>query len=314
MAKTTVPSVGSRRRPRAPYVAPRRLGSRRHNWRTLCGAVLKHATLLMVSLFVLFPLWWSFTSSLKGSKELYASVPSLWPANPSWTNYQGLASQTFNVPQQALNSVIVTGSSVVLTTLLATMAGYGFARIPFRGRDVIFVVFLLSLFVPQTGGLMASYELMNFLHLRNNLLGLILLYSAGLTVPVFIMRQSFQALPQELDDAARVDGTSRWGFFWRIGIPMVSAGMTVVAIITFVYVWGEYVVTYTMEDFATLYTLAVAVQTTMVPGASFVDEPAFSAYGASAAIAVVTAVPVIVVFIGLQKWFVRGLTEGALKF
>jgi multiple sugar transport system permease protein len=281
----------------------------------MCGTVLKHATLLGVSLFVLFPLWWSFTSSLKGSKELYASVPSLWPNSPSFANYQGLvASQTLDVLQQGLNSVIVTGSSVLLTTLFATMAGYGFARIPFRGRDLIFVVFLLSLFVPQTGGLMASYELMNFLHLRNNLLGLILLYSAGLTVPVFIMRQSFQALPRELDDAARVDGTSRWGFFWRIGIPMVSAGMTVVIIITFVYVWGEYVITYTMEDFPSLYTLAVAVQTTVVPGASFVDEPAFSAYGASAAIAVVTALPVIVAFIVLQKWFVRGLTEGALKF
>ena len=212
------------------------------------------------------------------------------------------------------NSVIVTGGTVLLTALLATLAGYGFARIRFRGRDLIFIIFLLSLFIPQSGGLMAAYELMSFLHLRNNLLGLILAFSAGLTVPVFIMRQSFLALPNELDDAARIDGATRWQFFWRIGVPLVSAGITVVAIFTFISAWGEYLFTYTMEDKQSLYTLAVAVAQTEIPNAAFNDVPQFSAYGAEAAIAIMGAAPAIAIFVLLQKWFVRGLAEGALKF
>jgi len=277
-----------------------------------------HATLLVVSIFTIFPLWWSLVSSLKGVKELYAAAPTLWPQSPSLANYQTMfgetASQTFNLGQQALNSVIVTGGAVTLTTLVATMAGYGFARIPFRGRDAIFVIFLLSIFVPPLGAMMAQYELMDNLHLRNSLPGLILLLASGVTVPVFIMRQSFLAVPQELDEAARIDGASRWGFFWRIGVPMVTSAMTVVALIQFVYVWGEYVLTYTMEDTPNLYTLAVGVQQTIVPGLAFTDQPAFSAYGAYCAVAVVTAAPPILAFIVLQKWFVRGLAEGALKF
>lgn len=318
MAPTNGYSAGSRRRRGASYAPARKRAFRQVTWRSMCGTLLKHATLLVVSVFTLFPLWWSAISSLKGSRELYSAAPTLWPESPSLANYQAMfgetATQTFNLGQQALNSVIVTGGAVTLTTLLATMAGYGFALVPFRGRDVIFVVFLLTMFIPPLGGMMAQYELMNTLHLRNSLPGLILLLASGLTVPVFIMRQSFLAVPKELEDAARIDGASRWGFFWRIGIPMVSAGMTVVAIIQFVYVWGEYVLTFTMEDAPSLYTLAVAVQQTFVPGLAFTDQPGFSSYGAYSAVAVLTAVPVMVLFIVLQKWFVRGLAEGALKF
>ncbi len=285
-------------------------------WRSVVAKGLMHLVLIVVAIYVLFPMWWAFSSSLKGSKELYSADPTLWPKNASWANYTGtLFDMTrFNVLEQLRNSLLVTGGTVLLTALLATLAGYGFARIRFRGRDLIFIVFLLSLFIPQSGGLMAAYELMSYLHLRNNLLGLILAFSSGLTVPVFIMRQSFQALPNELDDAARIDGANRWQFFWRIGIPMVSAGITVVCIFTFISAWGEYLFTYTMEDVQGLYTLAVAVAQTQIPNAAFVDIPQFSAYGATAAIAIMAAVPALLIFILLQKWFVRGLAEGALKF
>jgi len=299
-----------------PLAATRSSAALRIRPRRLLGRALMHLLLLAVCLFVLFPLWWAFSSSLKGSKELYSLAPSLWPNSPSWANYTGtLGDMTrFNVVEQLRNSVIVTSGTVVLVALLATMAGYGFARIRFRGRDLIFIIFLLSLFIPQSGGLMAAYELMSFLHLRNNMLGLILSFSSGLTVPVFIMRQSFQALPQELDDAARIDGATRWQFFWKIGVPMVSAGITVVAIFTFISAWGEYLFTYTMEDTASLYTLAVGVAQTEIPNAAFANVPAFSAYGATAAIAIMAAAPALLIFILLQKWFVRGLAEGALKF
>jgi ABC-type glycerol-3-phosphate transport system permease component len=299
-----------------PVAATARRAGPRIHWRKVAGKGLMHVVLIAASIYVLFPLWWAFSSSLKGVKELYGVDPTLWPAHPSLANYAGTLfdMSKFDIVEQMRNSVVVTGGTVVLTALLATLAGYGFARIRFRGRDLIFIIFLLSLFIPQSGGLMAAYELMSFLHLRNSLLGLILAFSSGLTVPVFIMRQSFQALPNELDDAARIDGATRWQFFWRVGVPMVSAGITVVCIFTFISAWGEYLFTFTMEDTQSLYTLAVAVAQTEIPNAAFVDVPAFSAYGASAAIAIMAAAPALLIFILLQKWFVRGLAEGALKF
>src|SRR5262249_61185962 len=89
---------------------------------------------------------------------------------------------------------------------VAAVAGYPFARMQFRGRDLIFVALIMLIFVPRSGGLMALYELMAFLHLRNSLIGLILLFSGGLSTPIFIMRQTSLAIPKELEDAARIDG------------------------------------------------------------------------------------------------------------
>src|SRR5438128_2698266 len=120
-------------------------------WRQLAGRGFMHLVLLVVAVYVLFPIWWAFSSSLKGSKELYGADPTLWPKSPSWANYTGTLGDMFNVLEQVRNSIIVTGGTVLLTALLATLAGYGFGRIRFRGRDLIFITFLLSLFIPQSG-------------------------------------------------------------------------------------------------------------------------------------------------------------------
>jgi multiple sugar transport system permease protein len=211
-----------------------------------------------------------------------------------------------------LNSFKVTLMAVVIQTTLATMAGYAFARLEFKGRDLMFYSLILLLFIPRAGGLMAVYELMNFLNLRNSHLGLALLFSSAMSTAVFVMRQNFLSVPRELEESAILDGANTWQVFLQVAAPLAKGGMVVVALFEFLYVWGEYLMTRTLIDFPELQTLSVAVATISGWAALFTSS-AFSTYGAEAAAHVVAMAPVILIFILMQKWFIRGLTDGILK-
>jgi multiple sugar transport system permease protein len=192
------------------------------------------------------------------------------------------------------------------------MAGYAFARLEFKGRDLMFYSLILLLFIPRAGGLMAVYELMNFLNLRNSHLGLALLFSSAMSTAVFVMRQNFLSVPRELEESAILDGANTWQVFLQVAVPLAKGGMVVVALFEFLYVWGEYLMTRTLIDFPELQTLSVAVATISGWAALFTSS-AFSTYGAEAAAHVVAMAPVILIFILMQKWFIRGLTDGILK-
>ena len=167
---------------------------------------------------------------------------------------------------------------------------------------------VMLIFVPRAGGLIAQYELMSFLHLRNSLYGLILAFSAGIAVPCFIMRQTFLNIPSVFEEAAMIDGCNRWQAFWRIIAPMGTGGMVVVGLFEFIRVWGEFLFTYTMIDRKELYTLGVGIVMTWAD--SNLLEGEFTTYGTQCAGYLLYAAPVIVFYIALQKWYIRGLTEG----
>lgn len=275
---------------------------------------------VVLIVFVIFPMLWAFSSSFKDFEEVFQNASALIPERPTWDNYRFLFEKLPYFPQQIVNSAIVTVGSVLLTALLATMMGYGFARIEFRGRDLLFYGVIISMFIPRSGGLMAQYELMDFLNLRDSLFGLILAFSAGLPISMFIMRQSFLYVPRELEDAAQIDGCSVWQVFWRIALPMCTSGLVVVCILKFVLVWGDYLFTLTMLDSEEKFTAAVGVAVVRSFVGHRMGEVAEAANapiapdGVLAAAAIVVMAPVVVLYIVLQKWFVRGLTEGILKF
>jgi len=272
-------------------------------------------SLILICAMCLLPIIWTASSSLKERDELFQTYPSLLPRRPSLGNYRWLFTRRdlSMLPLNTLNSLKVSLGAVALQTVLATMAGYGFARLEFKGRDLLFYSLIMLMFVPRAGGLMALYELMDFLHLRNSHLGLVLLFPSAISVALFIMRQTFLAIPKELEESAVIDGANTWQVFLKVALPMATGGVTVVAIFEFVYTWGEYLITLTMLDFRELETLSIAIAKIRGWSALFTSG-AYCSYGTENAAYMVAMMPVIIVFILMQRWFVRGLTEGILKF
>lgn len=300
----------------APSVTQRRdplTWLRRSNW-------FAHALLAIVVFIVLLPIIWIVSTSFKDAQEFYTNSASLIPNTPSLVNFEYMFTAIQELPIYMTNSFILAGGTTLIQVVVASLAGYAFARMQFRGRDLIFMGIIVSMFVPRGGGLMALYELMSFLRLRNSLFGLILLFASGLPIPIFIMRQAFLAIPKEIEESALIDGASWFQVFWRIALPLALSAMVVVATLAFVGVWSDYLVTYTMIDKNDQMTISVGVRkvltasyetaTTTIPHL----RGRFAHEAADAAMLLFSAIPVILIYALLQRWFMRGLTEGALKF
>jgi multiple sugar transport system permease protein len=270
--------------------------------------------LLVICAVCLIPVVWAVSSSLKTREELYTATPSLIPHNPTLLNYTWMLTRAdmSRLPLNMLNSVEVTLAAMVIQCVTATLAGYAFARLQFRGRDFLFYLLVILMFIPRAGGLMALYEEMDFMHLRNSLLGLALLFSSAISVALFVMRQNFLGVPHELEEAAIVDGATTPQLFWHVDLPFVKGGIAVVAIWECIYVWGEYLVTLTMIDFPELETVSLAV-TKLKGWSAHFTSTLLAGYGTESAAYVVAMTPVVLVFILLQRWFVRGLSEGIIK-
>lgn len=281
--------------------------------RTRRGKILLHAILFAALLIFLLPIIWTISASFKGKSELFQTLPTLFPVHPVIDNYIYVLTRIKRFPIFFANSVFVTTIGVSLIVLFSSLAGYAFGRIQFRGRDLIYYSLILQIFIPRAGGLMALYEVMRFLGLRNNLIGLGLLFAGGVGVPIFIMRQTFFNIPGEFEDAARIDGCNRWQVFWKVIAPMGTSGMILVAIFAFIAIWGEYLVTLTMIDDNDLSTLALGIANLNLSTASWQSDSEVLPYGTQSAAYLLAAAPTLAVFIAVQKWFIRGMAEG-MKF
>lgn len=276
-------------------------------WAKRNGLLLRLVLWLFLLIFLL-PFIWTVSASLKTRQELYVELPSLITLKPTLANYAYVWRRMPAFFLQFRNSFLVTSGAVLLQVAVAALAGYAFARLRFRGRDLIFYTLILLTFIPRAGGLMAQYELMSFLHLRNSLLGLILAFAAGVPIPIFIMRQTFINLPSAFEDAALIDGCNRFQAFLRVMLPMATGGMLVVGLFEFIRVWGEYLFTLTMVDQPDLYTLGIGIAMSFVGLA--LEDGEFTSYGAEAAVYLLTSAPVLILFIVFQRMFIRGMLEG----
>jgi len=269
--------------------------------------------LIIIALMSLLPIVWVLSSSFKLRQELYQATPSLLVRQPSLENYRFILRELPEIPQMFKNALVLCLITVVGKLVLATLAAYPLARMDFPGRDALFMVFVLSIFIPRAGGLMATYELLDFLHLRNSVLGLALYWCGHLTTPIFIMRQTFLSIPREVEDAAYIDGAGTLRVILNVAVPMSGTGMVVVALNEFVFHWGEYLTAYTMIDDTSKYPIGVGISLVRGWGTTFTSQMT-ATYGAESAGYLLCIAPVIIVFILLQKWFIRGLAEGILKF
>jgi ABC-type glycerol-3-phosphate transport system permease component len=274
----------------------------------ILGKVSRHAILITATLIVVIPFIWILLSSLKDLPEFFRQPPTFWPDSPTLENYEFVFTAFPIVWKFYLNSVIVTFVSVTVTVIIATLAGYGFARLPFRLSNQLFWLMVLTLYFPtQITSIFAIFELTSWMGLQDTHLGLILPYIGSLYLPIhiFIMRTVFRQVPKELEESAALDGASALQTFRFIMLPLSYSGVVVITIIAFTFTWGEYLLarTLTIDNAMTIGVGLTAVQTNM--GSTEFPVIAAAYFGA--------IIPPIVLFIVLQRWFMRGLTAGALK-
>jgi ABC-type glycerol-3-phosphate transport system permease component len=279
--------------------------------------LLMHLIMVVVLFIIFLPLIWMISTSFKGRLEFATNPAGLIPWDFSLVNYRYMFSSIELLPVYMRNSFILAFGTAAIQVFVSSLAGYAFARMRFRGRDLIFAAMLISIFIPKTGGLMALYELMAFLHLRNSLFGLTLLFASTVPVSIFIMRQTFLAIPKEIEEAALVDGAGWFTVFWRIALPLASGGMVIVATLAVITSWSDYLITYTMIDRDDQMTISVGIQKLLASSYETSLAPRFrnqlAGEAADAAMLLFATLPVIIFYAVLQRWFMKGLIEGAVK-
>ena len=263
---------------------------------------LTYAILVIIALVEAFPLLWMVVTSVKDSHEVFNTF---LPTRIKWGNFARVW-VAMDFPVHLANSVYVTSLTVGLVVLLATPAAYGFARYRFPGREFVFYVFIGAMMIPPQAILIPMFQFLKSLHLLNSLTGLALSYvGGGAAFAVFLMRTFFLSLPRELGDAARIDGCNDFQVFWHIYLPIARPGIATVVIIQSLYTWNEFMFSNTLIT---------------SPGQKTVQSAVFQAVGqystdytALCAGLIIALVPVVVVYLALQRQFVSGLTAGALK-
>jgi raffinose/stachyose/melibiose transport system permease protein len=205
-----------------------------------------------------------------------------------------------------VNSAIVAGATALLTLVLSAAAGYTFARFRFRGRRALFLLFVVLLIVPAPVSIIPLYVIVSNLHLMDTYLALILPYTAaGLPFSIYLLRTFFASIPRELIDAARIDGCTELSAFVRVVLPISRAGLATVAILSFVSAWNEFFLALLFIHNPDLLTLPLGLQTFFFQ--YHVQWPYYFA-GLSTAI-----IPIVIVYLVLQRQFISGMTAGAVR-
>jgi multiple sugar transport system permease protein len=281
-------------------VAPIAPSGRRRARRTRLAGL---AVLIPVAVIALFPFYWMVTSALTPGAAAVRVPPVLVPLDASFENFAQLFAQA-PVLLWAFNSLVVAAAIMVGHVILDSMAGYAFARKSFPGRSVMFTLIVGSLMIPVHVTLVPRFLLVANLGLNNHLLGVIL-PSVADVFGIFLMRQFIQSLPRELEDAARVDGASEWQVFTKIIMPLSRPAVATLAIFSFVGAWNAFLWPLIVLSRRELLTLPV--------GVALLQQEFSSNVGLQMAGAAVGAVPMIVLFLLFQRYFLEGVRLGALK-
>ncbi|MEN9879037.1 MAG: hypothetical protein RLZZ158_2076 [Cyanobacteriota bacterium] len=265
---------------------------------------LQLGLLLLVALLVLVPLLWLLSTSLKGpAEDIFSSPPALWPHQPSLQAYATLFSQN-PMGQYLLNSSVVSLFSVVANLLFCSLAAYPLARMQFRGRGLVLAVVVATILIPFQVVMIPLYLLMVQLGLRNTLLALIL-PNAATAFGIFLLRQSFLAVPKELEEAARMDGCTPLGEWWNVLIPAARPDLITLGMFVFIGTWSDFLWPLVILDDPKLYTLPLGLQQL---ASSFSLDWRLVAAGA-----VVSIVPVLVLFVFLQRFILPSASGDAVK-
>lgn len=265
--------------------------------------VLVYITLALIVVCMLVPYIWMLSASLKLNKDVF-SFPIQWiPELPRWSNYVDIWSRIplgLFIYNTAKLSVIVT----VLQLLTSSFAAYAFSKLRFKGRNALFLGYIATIAIPWQAYMVPQFILMRYMGLNNTHLAIIFLQAFS-AFGVFLMRQFYQSVPDELCEAARIDGLNEYGIWARIMLPLSKPALSTLTIFTFVSTWNDFLG-------PMIYLTKTELKTIQIGLRMFISQ--YSAeYGLIMAASVVSIIPVLIVFLGLQKYFVQGVASSGIK-
>lgn len=262
-----------------------------------------YLVLTLSALIMIIPFYWMLISSVKTNNEVF-SIPMKWiPTSYHWENYKEIWEK---IPLLTFfkNTVFLTVVTTIIQVATSCFAAYGFAKVEFKGRNFLFLAYVTTIAVPWQVYMVPQFTMMSKFGLTNSLLGLILLQSFS-AFGVFLMRQFFLSIPKELSEAARIDGLNEYGIFLRIILPLAKPGIATLVIFTFVNVWNDFMGPLIYLNSTNLKTIQLGIR-------MFISQ-----YGADYALimaaSVCSLIPVVIIFIFCQRFFVEGITAGGVK-
>ena len=262
-----------------------------------------HAALVLGALVTLTPLLWMVSASFMSPGESNSFPPRLLPQDPTLQNYVELFTR-LNLARYLLNSTLVAVSATLISLIINSMAGYAFAKLRFAGRERVFHVLLAALVIPGQVGMLPLFLLLRAMGLVNTMAGVVVPFMAGI-FGIFMIRQYALSIPDDLLDAARVDGAGEYRIFWNIVIPVIQPILVTLAVFTFLSAWNDFMWPLIVLSDDAKYTLPVALAS--LSGEHVQDT------GLMMAGSVLTVLPVVALFIVLQRAYIRGVMMGSVK-
>jgi multiple sugar transport system permease protein len=264
-----------------------------------------HFLLFMGLAVVALPFWYMLVTSLKPQTFIFEMPPRLWPQEITAGNYiAALGKDSFGL--YFFNSLFVAVCSTMATIFVSSMTAYAFARLEFPGKEIIFYGLLLGMMVPPVMLIIPQFIIATRLDLVDEFAGLILVYiTMNLSGQTFLLRGFFEGIPKELEEAALIDGASKWKIFWKIVFPLSKPGVAVVTIFTFLYSWDEFPWAHVAMKEASKRTLPIAI--------AFFQSQHLTEWGQVFAASIVSLIPIVIVFIVFQRYFIQGISTTGLK-
>jgi ABC-type glycerol-3-phosphate transport system permease component len=296
-------TVNARQQIALPAVRP---WYRRHEVRRVAHIILVYALVIPGALLLALPFFWMVSTALKDPKHIFI-MPPQWIPNPiRWQNF--IEGWTRYVPFTLYlrNSLIITIGNILGNLFSCTLAAYGFARLRARGKNVLFVLVLATMMLPNMVVLIPQYVLFSMIKWTDTFLPLMVPAWFGWPLFIFLLRQFFMTIPKEIDDAARIDGASTFGILWRIILPLSGPALATVVVFGFVGNWNNFLQPLIYLRDSELYTLALGLQ-------RFQGVQGNMQFHYMMAVATLTVLPIIVLFLVAQRYFVQGIVMSGIK-
>lgn len=304
MATITPPAAATDETTRAAPQRREEHGRRGPSLRTRVGQVATVVGALVLVIFAVFPLLWMFITSVKPDEEILTREPVLWPSTWQWSRYGDVIGRGFG--DALVNSLVVTLTVTALGIVVAAFAGYAFARTDVPLKRWLLVVILATQMFPVVVMIIPLFTVMRSLGLLDHLAGLVISYLSFTTpLAIWILRGFFRGIPDDVEEAALVDGATRFQAMWRVVMPMAGPGIAAAAIFVFIAAWNEFLFALTFVKDEARQTLPVALQ-------SFVGR-ASTDFGGIMAFSVLFTLPVVIFFLFLHTRLTDGMVAGAVK-